>query len=135
MPSWEGHRPATSAVLIDLITTAHSGRVRFSRSERVLFTACEFWAAARNRSLLGLLSEDAESQLRAAEGSFTAMGLAKSALVLRRGREKLMENDPPVTLRRLAGNIETALADIDEPVDEVIAGFASGQAWDRLSKP
>jgi hypothetical protein len=135
MPNWEGHKPATSAVLIDLITTAHSGRVRFSRSERVLFTACEFWAAARNRSLLGLLSEDAESQLQAAEESFTAMGLAKSALVLRRGREKLMKNDPPVTLRRLAENIETALADIDEPVDEVIAGFAGGQAWDRLSKP
>jgi len=135
MPNWDGHRPATSAVLIDLITTAHSGRVRFSRSERVLFTACEFWAAARNRSLLGLLSDDAESQLRAAEESFTAMGLTKSALILRSGRMSLMQSDPPATLEQVAENIERALGDIEEPVDEVIAGFASGQAWDRLIKP
>jgi hypothetical protein len=135
MPKWEGHRPATSAVLIDLITTAHSGRVRFSRSERVLFTACEFWAAARNRSLLGLLRDDAESQLQGAEESFTVMGLTKSALILRSGRMNLLESDPPATLEDVAEDIERALSDIEEPVDEIIAGFANGQAWDRLNKP
>jgi hypothetical protein len=135
MPKWKGHKPATSAVLVDLLTTAHTGGVKFSRSERVLFTACEFWAAARNRALAGLLSDDAENQLSAAEQSFKIIGLNKAALVLRSGRIKLAEIDTPLPLERVAATIENALAAIDEPVDEAIANFASDQARERFIHP
>jgi hypothetical protein len=47
----------------------------------------------------------------------------------------LLESDPPATLEDVAEDIERALSDIEEPVDEIIAGFANGQAWDRLNKP
>jgi hypothetical protein len=132
MPNWKGHRPATSTVLVDLLTTAHTGGVKFSRSERVLFTACEFWAAARNHALAGLLGDDAEAQLCAAEESFKTIGLKKAALVLRSGRIKLTEIDRPLPLQRVATTIENALAAIDEPVDEAIANFATEQARERL---
>lgn len=127
MSNWEGHKPATSAVLLDLLTTAQSGSMKFSRSERVLFTACEFWAAAQNRALAELLSDDAQYQLQAAEQSFAAIGLTKAALILHVGLMKLAV-DRPVPLHKVAENIENALANIDEPVDEALARFASAQA-------
>lgn len=134
MPNWEGHKPATSAVLLDLLTTAQSGSMKFSWSERVLFTACEFWAAAQNRALEGLLTDDAQSQLQAAEQSFAAIGLTKAALILHGGLMKLAV-DRPAPLHKVAANLENALANLDEPVDEALARFASTQTGDRLNHP
>src|SRR3979490_1514843 len=97
--NWDGHQPATSARLLDVMTTATSGSAKVSRSEKVLFTACEFWASARNHNLLGQLCDEEITQLRAAEASFTAIGLTQVASVLRRARVDLVENHPPPALR------------------------------------
>jgi hypothetical protein len=131
--NWEGHQPATSARLLDVMTTATTGSARISRSEKALFTACEFWASARNRSLLGQLADDALTQLRAAEASFTVIGLIQIASVLRRARAELMETDPPPLLGDVVENIEKCLADSGEPVDQALADFASELALSRLA--
>jgi hypothetical protein len=133
--SWEGHQRATSERLLDVMTTATTGSAKVSRSEKVLFTACEFWASARNRSLLGQLADDAITQLRAAEVSFTVIGLTEVASVLRRARVNLTETDPPQALPDVVEAIETSLADCGEPVDQALADFASELARDRLAKP
>ena len=104
-----------------------------SRSQKVLFTACEFWASARNRSLFGQLADDAITQLRAAEASFTVIGLTQVASVLRRARAELMETDPPPLLHDIVEDIEKCLADSGEPVDQVLADFASELALSRLA--
>ena len=130
--NWEGHEPATSAALLDVITDATSGSARLSRSDRVLFTACEFWAAARNSALLSQLSENALSQLRAAEIAFTAIGLTKAANILHRARIELTELDTPLPLRLVVEKMEKALAGSDEQVDQKIAEFANKLARDRL---
>jgi hypothetical protein len=122
--NWEGHQPATSERLLDVMTTATSGSAKVSRSEKALFTACEFWASARNRNLLGQLSDDAITQLRAAEASFTVIGLTQVASVLRCARIDLTETDPPPALRGVVENIERRLEDSDEPVDQALAEFA-----------
>jgi hypothetical protein len=122
-PNWEGHKPATSAELLNVITTAATGSARLSQSDRVLFTVCEFWASARNRTLLAQLADDAVSQLRAAEIAFTVIGLSKAASIVRRARLDLTESDAPVP-SQIVENMENALADNDEPVDQVIADFA-----------
>jgi uncharacterized protein YjiS (DUF1127 family) len=132
--NWEGHQPATSARLLDVMTTATSGSAKVSRSEKALFTACEFWASARNRNLLGQLSDEAITQLRAAEASFTVIGLIQIAGVLRRARIDLTETDPPPPLHTVVENIEKCLADSGEPVDEVLAEFASELARNRLAR-
>lgn len=132
---WEGHQPATSARLLDVMTTATSGSAKVSRSEKALFTACEFWASARNRNLLGQLAEDAIGQLRAAEASFTVIGLTDVAGVLRRARVQLTEADPPPALPEVVNTIEERLADTGEPVDQALAEFASQLARDRLTRP
>lgn len=129
--NWEGHEPDTSARLLDVIVTATTGSAKVSRSDRILFVACEFWAAARNRSLLEQLRADPIAQLRAAEEAFNVIGLPKAAGCLRLGRLALADFDPPIQLKNVAENIESWLEDVDEPVDQVIAEFAKNQANDR----
>ena len=130
-PDWEGHKPATSAVLLDVITTATTGSAKVSRADRVLFTACEFWASARNGSLLVQLSDDPVTQLRAAEAAFTVIGLKKAAGIVQRARMDMMKSSPPVPLQVVTDNLERELAALDEPVDQMIADFANKQASDR----
>jgi len=129
--NWEGHKPATSAVLLDVITTATTGSAKVSRADRVLFTACEFWASARNGSLLSQLSDDPVTQLRAAEAAFTVIGLKRAASIVQRGRMDMMKTSPPVPLQIVTENLERELATLDEPVDQMIADFANRQALDR----
>ena len=130
---WEGHKPATSALLLDVITTATTGSAKVSRADRVLFTACEFWASARNGSLLSQLSDDPVTQLRAAEAAFTVIGLKKAAGIVQRARMDMMKTSPPVPLEAVTNSLEKELAALDEPVDQMIADFANSQALDRQS--
>jgi len=130
---WDGHKPATSAVLLDVITTAATGSAKVTRADRVLFTACEFWASARNGSLLSQLSDDPVNQLRAAEAAFTVIGLRNAAGIVQRGRMDMMRTNPPVPLQAVTETLEKELAMLDEPVDQMIADFADKQALDRLS--
>jgi len=117
--------------LLDVITTAATGSAKVSRADRVLFTACEFWASARNGSLLSQLSADPVTQLRAAEAAFTVIGLRKAAGIVQRGRMEMMKTSPPVPLKVVTDSIERELATLDEPVDQMIADFADTQASDR----
>lgn len=133
MAHWEGHKIDTSTVLLDVITTAATGSARPSHSDRILFTACEFWASARNCTLSEQLRDDPLKQLEAAEAAFTDIGLAGVAEVVSRGRVMLTEVPEPDSLAQVAKNIESSLADIDEPVDQVIAMYANQQARRRQS--
>ena len=129
--NWDGHAPATSEVLLDVITTATTGSAKVSRADRILFTACEFWAAARNRTCISQLSEDAADQLTAAETAFNVIGLVKSANILRTSRIALTDLQPRRSVQEVAEYLETALAEVDEPVDEMIADYAKKQTWSR----
>ncbi len=134
MASWQGHRAATSSLLIDVITTAVTGSGRVSRADRVLFTACEFWAAARNRTVLEQLSDDAVAQLQAAETSFAVIGLWEVASIMRRARRALTESGSSVALKYVAESIENSLSDVAEPVDQLIAEYADRRASDRQNE-
>ena len=130
-PDWEGHEADTSARLLDVLITASTGSARVSQADRVLFVACEFWAAARNHSLAEQLQDRAVAQLREAEEAFTVVGLSTTAGYLRLARLSLTEFDPPTPIAEVAENIEIWLADVDEPVDLKIAEFAKKQASAR----
>jgi hypothetical protein len=114
------------------MTTATTGSAKLSRADRVLFTVCEFWASARNRTLLAQLADDPVSQLRAAEIAFTAIGLSNAGSIVRRARMDLAESNPPIPVAQIVQNMENALDDNCEPVDQVIADFADQQARARM---
>ena len=124
MTDWHGHEKATSTAMLELVTAAHTGRTRFNRSERALFTACEFWAASRNRSLTDLLRDDPVAQLKAAEDSFNIIGLKATASAVDRARLILGTTFSATRLKRVTADLEDVLSAIEEPVDEHIAGFA-----------
>ena len=130
MANWGGHKPATRAVLLDVITTATSGSAKLSLSDRILFNACEFWASVRNHTLLGQLAEDADSQLQAAETSFAMIGLAEEAGIVRGARLTLAGSPSEALLSQVVENIERALAD-QEHIDQTIAEFADRQSRGR----
>ena len=134
MADWEGHETATSAELLEVITTAATGAARPSHSDRILFTACEFWASARNCTLLEQLSEDPLPQLRAAETAFAAIGLAGVAGIVLRGRTTLERDTQLTSLPQVAEGIEKCLADTDEPVDQKIAAYANQRARERQNE-
>ncbi len=113
------------------MTKATTGSAELSRSDRVLFTACEFWASARNRTLLTLLDDEPFSQLRAAEIAFAEIGLSNAASIVRRARLDLAESEASVPSIQMVENMENALADNYESVDQVIADFADRQAQRR----
>jgi len=110
--------------MLELVTAAHTGRTWFSRSERALFTACEFWAAGRNRSLSDLLRDDPVAQLKAAEDSFNIIGLKATASAVGRARLRLGTSLSAIRLKRVTADLEDILSAIEEPVDARIAGFA-----------
>ena len=134
MRDWSGHEHDTSALLLDVLTTATTGSAKISRADRVLFTACEFWAAARNGSLTDQLRGDPLAGLRAAEAAFNVIGLTKATRVLHHGRMALTENPSPASLKIVVEFIEASLADLNEPVDRIIAEYAGRQTLDRENK-
>ena len=52
MADWNGHLPATTAALLAVLTRVTAAPHTVSEIDRVLFTACEFWASARHRGLI-----------------------------------------------------------------------------------
>ncbi len=122
MASWSGHKPATSAALLAMLTKASAGVESFSYVERVLFVACEFWAAAMNRTLAHHLADDAPSKIRQAEGAFGAIGLVGVEELLRLGYVEFTAANPPESVAQIAA-MEDKLAQIDESVDEAIEVF------------
>jgi hypothetical protein len=130
--NWQGHQPATSRVLLKLFERASRGGSHFSRAERVLATACEFWAAAQNRTLSEHLGNSAIKQMQAAEESFAAIGLVNTATILRLGRLDLTSLDSPGPLRTVAARIEETLTHSADPVDELIREFACEHNMEKM---
>ena len=125
MADWNGHLPATTAALLAVLTRVTAAPHTVSEIDRVLFTACEFWASARHRGLLAYLNDDAIARLSAAETAFRVIGAHKAAAILQRGQSALAHRDPPVSLQNVCTPMEAALAHSDEPVDQLLADFAA----------
>ena len=92
MAHWEGHKADTSTVPSKVIIAAATGAAQPSHSDRILFTACEFWASAQNCTLFEQLREDPLPQLLAAEATFAVVGLAGVTKIVQRGREMLTDD-------------------------------------------
>lgn len=107
-----------------LLTRAAEGSESFSYLERVLFVACEFWAAARSAALRRYLGEEVRSKLQEAEEAFGAIGLIRVNSVLQLASIEMKAPGSPTAIARVAKEIEERLAVIEEPVDEALESFA-----------
>ena len=71
---WQGHSRVTSIALLSLLSRAVAGQTEFSRAERLLCAACEFWAAVNTRELDAYLGSEIGDPLRDARFAFSAIG-------------------------------------------------------------
>jgi len=130
-----GLTAATSTSVLDMLRQAQAGGTRFSHTERVLHTACEFWVATVNRSLARHLGIIPKVILRDAEAAFAAVGIPDIADLLRDARVSLVAAESPAATGEVVARLQRTLEHVREPVDNLIGKFAIEQTWSRLKRP
>jgi hypothetical protein len=124
--TWCGHSPIAHEVLLSILLRAAVGDQDFTREERILYTACEFWAAIHARSIVTHLGSKARDNLRDAAVAFSSIGATHVASLLdavHRDRASA-----PKTERLLHGLaiLENELPYTLDLVDHLIASYATG---------
>lgn len=135
MTQRHGPTAATSNSVLDMLRQAHEGGRRFSHTERVLYTACEFWVATVNRVLGRHLGIIPKVILRDAEAAFAAIGIPTVADILRDARVGLLSADTPTAASEIVARLQRTLEHVRDPVDNLIGKFAIEQTWSRLRRP
>jgi hypothetical protein len=135
MTQRHGPTAATSTSILELLRQAQEGGRRFSHTERVLYTACEFWVATVNRSLVRFLGIIPKVILRDAEAAFAAIDIPTVADILRDARVSLLAAETPVAAGEVVARLQRTLEHVREPVDRLIGKFAIERTWSRLKRP
>ncbi|HEY2633871.1 MAG TPA: hypothetical protein VGI51_04075 [Steroidobacteraceae bacterium] len=127
---WPGHFPVTYAALLPLLTRASAGQMGFSRVERLLCVACEFWAAVNAGELEAHLDSNVSDRLRDARFAFSEIGAEHVVNALHQTAIAIAAMRSTGERRRRIADIQERLLRVPDPVDGLIARFA----WRYLSE-
>ena len=127
--AWHGHFPVTCVALLPLLTRAAAGHTEFSRAERLLCVACEFWAAVNACELDAHLDSNAGDRLRDARFAFSEIGAEHVVNALHQTAIDSAGAPSNGARRQRIADIEEQLLRVPDPVDMLIARFA----WRYLS--
>jgi len=122
--AWHGHFPVTCAALLSLFTRAAAGQREFSRIERLLCVACEFWAAVNACELDAHLDSNVSDRLRDARFAFAEIGAEHVVNALHQTAIAIAGMRSTGERRRRIAEIQERLQRLPDPVDELIARFA-----------
>lgn len=131
----QGNRATTSVSILGMLNEARAAGRRFSHTERVLNTSCEFWVATVDRRLERYLGVIPGIVLRDAEAAFAAIEIPDVADVLRGARINPLLSASPEGFRKVVAGLQRTLDALVIPVDEMIRKFAVEQTWSRLKRP
>ena len=135
MTQQHGRTAATSASVLEMLKQAQATGKRFSHTERVLYTACEFWVAAVNHSLARYLGIIPKVVLLDAEAAFAAIEIPSVADILRDARVNPLTDRSSGRAAEVVARLQNTLDHLDLPVDDMIRKFAVEQTWSRLKRP
>jgi hypothetical protein len=135
MTQQHGQVATTSSSVLGMLDKTQASGTRFSHTERVLHTACEFWVAAAAHSLTRYVGKVPKLVLRDAEAAFAAIGIESVANLLRDARNSLSATAPSIPATRVLAQLQQRLDHLEEPVDGLIGKFAAEQTWSRLERP
>ena len=121
---WRGHSSVTSLALLPLLRRAAADQTEFSRVERILWVACEFWAAVNARELSAHLDTEVGDPLRGARFAFSAIGATQVLETLRQVAVGTAGAESRGTRCERISDIEDRLLRLPEAVDMLIARFA-----------
>ena len=128
--SWQGHFPVTCVALMSVLERTVSGDEKYSTAERILFVACEFWAACNAGELDSYFDLKAADPTRDARVALRIVGALQMANLLDAGVLGPAGGRANARRRQRLSELERKLALLKEPVDLLIARFA----WRYLSK-
>jgi hypothetical protein len=123
--AWRGHHPVTSMALLSLLDRAAAGQLDFSRVERHLWVASEFWAAVNSCELDAHLDSAANDPLCEARFAFSSIGAEHVVDALYRAAVGAAGTQPRAVRRHCIADLENELLRVPDPVDVLIARFAS----------
>jgi hypothetical protein len=135
MTQQHGHTATTSTSVLEMLKKAQASGAHFSHTERVLYTACEFWVAAVNHSLTRHLGIVPKVVLRDAEAAFAAIEIPRVADILRDARVSPLMAKPSGLVGEVVAELQRTLEYLEEPVDDMIGKFAVERTWSRLKRP
>ena len=115
----------TSVALLALLDRAAAGQLDFSRVERHLWVASEFWAAVNSCELDAHLDSAANDPLCEARLAFSAIGAERFVDALQRAAVGAAGTQPRAVRRHCIADLENELLRVPDPVDVLIARFAS----------
>jgi hypothetical protein len=115
----------TVAALVAILERAAIGRRGLSNDENMLFIACEFWAGAAVRNLPRLLRRAPADSLQTASKAFATIGAMETALTLQRAADRAKAASTTRQARQFLRELGQRLRASAEPVDLLIARFAS----------
>jgi hypothetical protein len=129
--AWRGHFPITSIALLSILNRAAAGQEEFSQAERILYVACEFWAAVNALELEAHVDLDVADALHDARFAFSAIGAEHLV-------NTLLQVDAPTGDRMQDGHrqwiatLQEQLLRVADSVDVLIARFARRCLFDEL---
>jgi hypothetical protein len=122
--TWRGHRPITHEVLLSILQRAAADKDDFSRAERILYMACEFWAAIAARTIAKDLGSDVVRSLQNAIIAFSTIGAMSVVGTLNAALGDLVNAPTNQHRRECLSALERDLSGTKDPVDQLIARFA-----------
>jgi hypothetical protein len=122
--AWRGHMPATRARLAGILERTTQGGAQFTLAERVLVTACEFWALVMAGELHTQTELRAMGKLRFAAMVYDSLGADGVAGALRVAHGDLARLQTRLQRKRRLQMLEARLMISAQPVDTLLARFA-----------
>jgi hypothetical protein len=110
--------------LLSLLDRVAAGQQDFSRAERHLWVASEFWAAVNSSELDAHLDSAASDPLCDARFAFSAIGAERVVDALLRAAVGAAGAQALGLRRHLIADLESELLSVPDPVDMLIARFA-----------
>lgn len=133
MDRWRGHLPVTTTALEAIFAKRLAGAATLTMADRVLYTACEMRCAVAMRNIVQLLgSEDPIGVLRGAATAFATIGAVHFVRDLQRAADEIARAPTPGRRRHCLAVLEDRLLCTDDPIDTLIARYASGCLRDCL---
>jgi hypothetical protein len=110
--------------LFSILKRAATEEHEFSRNERVLVTACEFWAAVSAGELRAHLGLQPSNRLQQAGMALTSLGAVVLAQAIFEGIDELKNKNSQDRLDEHIARLEHQLQMTDDPVDQLIGLLA-----------
>jgi hypothetical protein len=120
---WSGHSAVTRMKLLEILERAGEGSDDFSMAERILYTACEFWAAVEAGTLGEFLGPRAVQQLRRSAFAYSSIGAAGVARELELTVAVLSQAGTSDGRRECIGSLQERLRQSAEPISDLIDRF------------